>query len=96
MHMSAHSAQVMKGKQPRLLTIRTTLYDLIATISAEVRADEEDLIVATVVHLLRTRRETHRGTLTHSRLVIHQGTTSQYCRRRAAITTPSHLENIDG
>jgi hypothetical protein len=36
--------------------IRTTLYDLIDAISRALPADEEDLVVATVLHLLRSGR----------------------------------------
>ena len=36
--------------------IRTTLYDLIDAISRELSPDEEDLVVATVLHLLRSGR----------------------------------------
>jgi hypothetical protein len=35
-------------------TIRTTLYDLIEAISAEVEPEEEHLVVATVVHLFQS------------------------------------------
>jgi hypothetical protein len=41
---------------PRSATIQTTLYDLIDAISAEVRPDEEALVTATAVHLLRSRK----------------------------------------
>lgn len=37
-------------------TIRTTLYDLIEAINDEIGPDEEQLVVATVVHLLQTGR----------------------------------------
>ena len=37
-------------------SIRTTLYDLIAAISGEVAPEEEGLVIATVMHLLGTRR----------------------------------------
>jgi hypothetical protein len=36
--------------------IRTTLYDLIEAINSEVSPDEEELVVATVLHLLRSGR----------------------------------------
>ena len=38
----------------RVSAIQTTLYDLIATLNAEVDPEEEGLVVATVVHLLGT------------------------------------------
>ena len=37
-------------------TIRTTLYDLIEAIHTEVGPDEEELVVATVMHLMTTGR----------------------------------------
>jgi hypothetical protein len=39
-----------------VVAIRTTLYDLIDAISRAVPADEEELVVATVLHLLRSGR----------------------------------------
>jgi hypothetical protein len=36
--------------------IRTTLYDLIDAISRELSPDEDDLVVATVLHLLHSGR----------------------------------------
>lgn len=39
-----------------LSPITTTLYDLIAAIRACVEPDEEDLVVATVVHILQSGR----------------------------------------
>jgi hypothetical protein len=61
MNISTHSVPVSRRKQPRALLIRTTLYDLIAAINAEVGADEEDLVVALVVQLVRARRLTSLG-----------------------------------
>ena len=40
------------------MTIHTTLYDLIAALSAEVGPDEENVLTAVVVHLLNTHRVT--------------------------------------
>jgi hypothetical protein len=37
-------------------SIRTTLYDLIEVINAEVGPEDERLVIATVVHLLNTGR----------------------------------------
>jgi hypothetical protein len=79
MDISAHSALVRKW--PRSLIIRTTLYDLIAAINAEVGADEEDLAIAAVVHLLRTHRLTYLGTAEPRQLGNDQ---SQVLRRRKA------------
>ena len=51
------------------MAIHTTLYDLIAALSAEVGPDEEDLLTATVVHLLNSHRVTCTGNLRGYRLV---------------------------
>ena len=40
------------------MTIRTTLYDLSAALSAEVGRDEEDVLTAAVMHVLHTHRVT--------------------------------------
>ena len=48
-------------QQPK--TIQTTLYDLIEAISAEVKPDEEDLVVATIVHLLASGKIKFLGNL---------------------------------
>jgi hypothetical protein len=61
MNISTHSVPVSRRKQPRALFIRTTLYDLIAAINAEVSADEEDLVVALVVQLVKAHRLTYLG-----------------------------------
>src|SRR5919201_3915077 len=50
-------------------TIHTSLYNLIAALSAEVGPDEEDVLTATVVHLLNTHRVTCTGDLHGYRLV---------------------------
>jgi len=44
------------------VTIRTTLYDLIEALYAEMKSEEEALIVPTVMHLLRSGRITFLGT----------------------------------
>lgn len=49
--------------------IHTTLYDLIAALSAEVGPEEEDVLTATVVHLLNAYRVTCTGDLEGYRLV---------------------------
>jgi hypothetical protein len=56
-------------KSPYPTTIHTTLYNLIAALSAEVGPDEEDVLTATVVHLLNTHRVTCNGNLQGYRLV---------------------------
>jgi hypothetical protein len=86
MHLSAHSAQVVKGKRPPLLMIRTTLYDLIAAISAEAQADDDNVITATMVHLLIARRVTHLGAFKYRRLVVQPRGASRHYRGKAAIT----------
>jgi len=60
-------------KSPSPTTIHTTLYNLIAALSAEVEPDEEDVLTATVVHLLNTHRVTCTGDLTGYRLVCDGG-----------------------
>jgi hypothetical protein len=56
------SASKPKGEWPRPLVIHTTLYDLCTAVTAEVGADEDDLAIAVVVHLLATHRLTYLGT----------------------------------
>jgi hypothetical protein len=51
--------------------IHTTLYDLIATLNAELSPDEDNLVTATVVHLLNTHRVTCAGALKGHRLVCN-------------------------
>jgi hypothetical protein len=80
MNISAPSAPV--PKRPRSLIIRTTLYDLIAAINAEVGADEEDLAIAPVEHLLTTHRLTYLGISAPRQLGNSQ---SQVLRRRKAV-----------
>jgi hypothetical protein len=48
------------------LTIRTTLYDLIEAINAEVEPEEESLVVATVMDLLESGRITFLTASEHS------------------------------
>ena len=86
MHLSAHSTQAVKGTRPQLLVTRTTLYDLIAAISAEAQEDEDDVITATMVHLLQTRSVTHLGTFKYRRLVFQPRRASWQYRRKAGIT----------
>ena len=59
MNISADSAWGSRGKRPHSLIIRTTLYELIAALNAEVGADEDDLVIAGVMHLLNTHRLTY-------------------------------------
>lgn len=55
------SASKLKGEWPRPLVIHTTLYDLCTAVNAEVGADEDDLAIAVVVHVLATHRLTYLG-----------------------------------
>jgi hypothetical protein len=54
---------------PAPTVIHTTLYNLIVALSAEVGPDDEDVVTATLVHLLQTYRVTGTGTLQGYRLV---------------------------
>ena len=55
---------------PSTTTMQTTLYELIAALSAEVGADAADgVLTATVVHFLQTHRVTWTGPLAGYRLV---------------------------
>ena len=54
---------------PASTTIQTTLYELIAALSAEVGADEADVVTAALVHLLQTHRVAWTGPLAGYRLV---------------------------
>ena len=55
-------------KSPEIMTIHTTLYDLSAALSAEVGADEEDVVTAAVMHILHTHQVTCTGNLKGYRL----------------------------
>ena len=49
--------------------IQTTLYDLVAVLNAELSPDEDNIVTATIVHLLNTHRVTCTGALRGYRLV---------------------------
>ena len=51
--------------------IQTTLYDLIATLNVELSPDEDNVVIATIVHLLNTHRITCTGALQGYRLVCN-------------------------
>ena len=51
--------------------IQTTLYDLIATLNAELSPDEDNVVTETVVHLLNTHHVTCTGALQGYRLLCH-------------------------
>jgi hypothetical protein len=56
--------------------IQTTLYDLVAILNAELSPDEDNIVIATVVHLLHTHQVTCTGALQGYRLVCHDGARS--------------------
>lgn len=56
-------------KSTHSTAIHTTLYDLFAALSAEVGPNEEDVLTATIVHLLNAHRVTCIGNLQGYRLV---------------------------
>jgi hypothetical protein len=99
MNISAHSVLLLKRKWPHSLIIRTTLYELIAAINAEVGADEDDLVVALVVHLLRTHWLTYLGSVIPRRFVTDQSQATRWRHkvstaagnRRVAINAPGRL-----
>jgi len=53
------------------MKIQTTLYDLVATLNAELSPDEDNILIATIVHLLNTHRVTCTGALQGYRLVCN-------------------------
>jgi len=61
--------------------IQTTLYDLVATLNAEISPGQDNVVTATVVHLLNTHRVTCTGALQGYRLVCND-------RARPAQTPP--------
>jgi len=83
--INSASASKSKGKWPRPLVIHTTLYDLCAAINVEVGADEDDLAIAVVVHLLATHRLTYLGSSKRRRPVT--GERRLLPRRREAVST---------
>ncbi len=56
MKMKAQRMKLVEKTNPEHRIIRTTLYDLIEAISAELKADEEDFIVAIVSHMFKSAR----------------------------------------
>jgi hypothetical protein len=64
------------------MAIHTTLYDLIAAFSAEVRPDEEDVLTATIVHLVNTHRVTCTGNLKGYQLVCDGRERAAWSRER--------------
>src|SRR5262245_66604981 len=74
------SGTVLKSPYPT--TIHTTLYNLIAALSAEIAPDEEDVLTATVVHLLNTHRVTCTGDLQGYRLVCDEAKCAARSRQK--------------
>ena len=82
--------------------IQTTLYDLVATLNAEISPGQDNVVTATVVHLLNTHRVTCTGALQGYRLVCNDrarpaqtppkgyGCGSQFERYDAHCERPSH------
>ncbi len=56
MKVKAQRMKLVEKTNPEHRIIRTTLYDLIEAISAELKADEEDFIVAIVSHMFKSAR----------------------------------------
>jgi hypothetical protein len=63
-----HVADTVRSQAEK---IHTTLYDLIATLNTEVGPDEDNIVLATVVHFLNAHRVTCTGALQGYRLVCH-------------------------
>jgi hypothetical protein len=56
MHTLGRSSAMQVGRHALPTVIQTTLYDLIAAISDEVDPAEDDLVTATLVHLINSGR----------------------------------------
>jgi len=56
MQKKAQRMKLVEKTYPEHATIKTTLYDLIEVISAELKADEEDLIVPIVSDLFNSAK----------------------------------------
>ena len=68
---SANSTLKTSGGEDAIpATITTTLYDLIAALQDVVQPGEDALVVATMVHLLRTRRITWLSNIEALELVV--------------------------
>ena len=55
----------------QVVKIHTTLYDLLATLNTELSPDEDNVVIATVVHFLNTHRVTCTGALQGYRFVCN-------------------------
>jgi hypothetical protein len=89
MNIPAQSAPVSKGKWPRSPIVRTTLYDLAAANTSEVGADEDELAIAVVGHLLKTHRLTYLRPSKLRRSVTDQCQRIRRHRDTTASTAPS-------
>jgi len=67
-----HPCSYTASTAPAPTAIHTTLYDLIAALSAEVGPDEDDVLTAVVVHLLHTHRVSYTSDLESYRLVCDE------------------------
>lgn len=85
MSIPTDSALVLEDQCSRSLVTHTTLYELIAAINAEVGVEEDDVVVACVVHLLNTQRLTYSDPSVPRRLVPARRSSLQ--RRNAGMTT---------
>ena len=57
MNALAHTFAAVGSEFQETTTVKTTLYDLIDAISSEIHPGEENLILATVFHLLSFGKE---------------------------------------
>jgi hypothetical protein len=73
MNTCVQASPKYRSTVPASLPLHTTLYDLIAAVSAEVRPDEENAVTATVIHILNTYRVTCLGDFEGYRLVCREG-----------------------
>jgi hypothetical protein len=85
MAFSTDSMLELEDKWPRRLVTHTTLYDLIAAINTEVGVEEDDLVIACVLYLLKTQRLTYRQAFEPRRSVTARRLTPR--RRRIANAT---------
>jgi hypothetical protein len=85
MTMSTNSMLALGDRWPRWLVTYTTLYELIAAINTEVGAEEDDLVIACVLHLLNAQRRTSWGASVRGRLPAKRVLTP---RRRRNASSP--------
>jgi hypothetical protein len=99
MKKSTHSMLFLREKRPRSLIIHTTLYDVIAAINAQVSPDEDDVVLAIVVQLLKTHWLTYLGTFERRRLGSARSQVTRWrhqaspmgCGERTEVNTPARL-----